>query len=159
MEGDSKALRLRAHRARATGVTACGTLHAVTANDFRHIALGLRDVIERAHMEHPDFRVNGRIFASLNHDESRGMVVLTPEQQEQYIRDNPAAFQPESGAWGRAGCTRVLFDAVDEETLGQALTLSWQNSIAKGPTRSKAKAPAGRPKPASRARTARHRSK
>jgi hypothetical protein len=106
---------------------------------FRRIALGMRDTAEGAHMDHPDFRVGGRIFASLTHDESRGMVKLTPEQQQAFIRDQPAAFHPESGAWGRAGCTRVQLAAVDEETLGEALTLAWQNSVAKGPTRPRSK--------------------
>jgi hypothetical protein len=109
------------------------------AGDFRRIALGMRDTAESAHMDHPDFRVNGRIFATLNHDETRGMVVLTPDQQETFIRQHPSVFEPESGAWGRAGCTRVHFDALDEETLGEALTLAWQNGVAKGPTRSKTK--------------------
>lgn len=114
------------------------------ATDFRRIVLGLREVIESAHMEHPDFRVNGRIFATLSQDESRGMVVLTPEQQAWFVREHAAAFQPESGAWGRSGCTRVQLRSVDEETLGEALTLAWQNAVARGPTRSKAKSSARR---------------
>ena len=111
-----------------------------TAADFRRIVLGMRDTAEGAHMDHPDFRVGGRIFASLTHDESRGMVILTPEQQETFIREQPAVFQAESGAWGRAGCTRVQLAVVDEETLGEALTLAWQYGVAKGPTRPRAKA-------------------
>ena len=114
------------------------------AKDFRRIALGLQDALEGAHMGHPDFRVGGRIFASLNHDQTRGMVVLTAEQQERFVRENPSAFQPENGAWGRAGCTRVDLESVDEETLGEALTLARQNSIRKGPARSKTKAAAKR---------------
>lgn len=109
----------------------------LAATDFRRIVLAMRDAIAGAHMGHPDFRVNGRIFASLNADETRGMVVLTPEQQERFVREHPAAFEPESGAWGRSGCTRVHLQAVDEETLGEAATLAWQNSIRKGPPRSK----------------------
>ena len=108
-----------------------------TAKDFRRIALAMRDTAESAHMNHPDFRVNGRIFATLTQDESRGMVVLTPDQQQTFVRRYPDAFVPESGAWGRAGCTRVHWRSVDEETLGEALTLAWQNGIAKGPTRPK----------------------
>lgn len=114
------------------------------ADTFRRIALGMRDVIEGAHMAHPDFRVNGRIFASLNHDQSRGMVILTPEEQERFIRDHPSVFEPEAGAWGRAGCTRVHLHQAEEETLGEAVTLAWQTGVAKGPTRSKAKAPGTR---------------
>jgi hypothetical protein len=55
------------------------------------------------------------------------MVKLTPEQQQEFIRDHPAVFAPENGAWGRAGCTRVRFDAADGEMLGAALTLARQN--------------------------------
>jgi hypothetical protein len=112
------------------------------AKDFRRIVLRLPDTVESAHMGHPDFRVNGRIFATLNDDETRGMVVLTPDQQERFVRENPSVFQSESGAWGRAGCTRVHLASVDEETLGEALTLAWQNGVAKGPSRSTARAAA-----------------
>lgn len=82
-----------------------------------------------AHMGHPDFRVNGRIFATLHADDAWGMVKLTPEQQQEFIARDPS-FVPEKGAWGRQGCTAVRLDAVDEDTLGEALTLAWQ-SIAK----------------------------
>jgi hypothetical protein len=114
----------------------------LTARDFRRIVLGLRDTTEGAHMGHPDFRVNGRIFASLTSDESRGMVVLTPDQQQRFVRDAPSAFEPESGAWGRAGCTRVHLSSADEEAVGEAATLARQHAIAKGPTRAKPKASA-----------------
>jgi hypothetical protein len=109
----------------------------LNATDFRRIVLHLPDTLESAHMGHPDFRVNGRIFASLNDDGTRGMVVLTPDQQERFVGENPSVFQPESGAWGRSGCTRVHLASVEEETLGEALTLAWQNGVAKGPSRSK----------------------
>ena len=118
----------------------------LTAREFRRIVLGLRDTIERAHMGHPDFRVNGRIFASLTSDETRGMVVLTPEQQQRFVREAPSAFEPESGAWGRAGCTRVHLSSADEDAVGEAATLARQNAVAKGPTRSTSK-PASKRKP------------
>lgn len=99
---------------------------------FRRTALGMSDAVESAHMGHPDFRVHGRIFATLHGDNLRGMVKLTPDQQERFVRDNPATFEPENGAWGRQGCTRVLLSAVDEETLGEAMTLAWQNTARSG---------------------------
>ena len=79
-------------------------------------------------MGHPDFRVNGRIFATLHPDLRHGMVKLTPAQQEALVREHPAAFEPESGAWGRHGCTAVRIDAVDDETLGEAITTAWRNT-------------------------------
>jgi hypothetical protein len=104
----------------------------LSARAFRRIALGMKDAIEGAHMGHPDFRLNGRIFATLHSDDQWGMVKLTPDQQQDFVRENPATFTPEKGAWGRQGCTRVRLDSVDEDTLGEALTLAWQNTARKG---------------------------
>ncbi len=97
-------------------------------NTFRRIALGLDGAIESAHMGHPDFRANGRIFATLHQDMLWGMVKLTPEQQQDFIRDDPDSFKPEAGAWGRSGCTAVQLATVSDEVLGEALTLAWKNS-------------------------------
>jgi hypothetical protein len=92
------------------------------------MALALEGAVESAHMGHPDFRVDKRIFATLHGDKQFGMVKLTPEQQASFIDDHPAAFAPEAGAWGRSGCTRVTLMAADEDTLGEALTLAWRNT-------------------------------
>jgi hypothetical protein len=100
----------------------------VTAQRFRHLALALEGASEGAHMGHPDFRVDKRIFASLHHEDQFGMVKLTPDQQAAFIEDHPEAFAPEAGAWGRSGCTRVILKAVDEDALGEALTLAWRNT-------------------------------
>ena len=102
----------------------------VTPNDFRKIALRLQNAVEGAHMAHPDFRVNGRIFATLHTDGKQGMVKVTPDQQRDFIHSQPAAFAPASGAWGRQGCTMVQLSVVDEETLGEAMTLAWQAAAA-----------------------------
>ncbi len=107
----------------------------MTADDFRRIALGMRGVIESAHMGHPDFRVNGRIFATLRPDHGRGMVKLTPDDQREFIAQHPSAFAPESGAWGRAGSTAVRLEAVDDEVLGEALTLAHRTASAMPPLR------------------------
>lgn len=101
-------------------------------NKLRRMALAMKGVVERAHMGHPDFRVNDRIFATLHADPAWGMVKLTPEQQQDFVsRDE--AFVPENGAWGRQGCTAVQLEQVDDEILGEALTLAWQN-VARQPT-------------------------
>ena len=113
----------------------------MTANTFRRIALGMKEANEGSHMGHPDFRAHGRIFATLKPGLKSGMVVLTPEQQEVFVREHPGVFAPENGAWGRPGCTGLLLAAVDEETAGEALTLAWQNSAAKAKAKSKAKRP------------------
>ena len=122
-----------------------------SAADFRRLALGLRDTTEKAHHGHPDFRAEGRIFASLHHSMERGMVKLTLDQQHELMRAHPHAFTPEAGAWGRQGCTRVLLAQVDAETLGEALTMARQNLDQKpAPARS-----ARRGRPAARGRAGR----
>jgi len=105
------------------------------ADDFRRIALGLTGASEGAHMGHPDFRINGRIFATLHADLETGMVKLTPDEQREFVRDAPGAFRPENGAWGEQGCTAVRLDSVDEETLGEALTLAARAAAARPPAR------------------------
>jgi hypothetical protein len=99
----------------------------VRARDFRRIALGMQGAIEHAHMGHPDFRANGKIFATLHTGDRFGMVKLTPQQQKAFIAQHPAMFSPEAGAWGRQGCTRVRLEAADEESVGEAMTLAWRN--------------------------------
>jgi hypothetical protein len=133
----------------------------LSADDFRRIALGMVDAIEGAHMGHPDFRVNGRIFATLHPDHLFGMVKLTPDQQSRFVLENPSTFVPENGAWGRGGCTAVRLDSADEDTLGEAMTLAWQNSASKPaahrrrPVTRRSKPAAGRPKAKRTARRAR----
>src|SRR5262249_21339685 len=102
----------------------------MTPNDFRKIALRLQDATEGEHMAHPDFRVQGRIFATLHPDGQQGMVKVTPDQQRDFIHQHPATFTPASGAWGRQGCTMVRLSAVDEGTLGEAMTLAWRLDVA-----------------------------
>src|SRR5262245_47618760 len=107
----------------------------MTSDGFRRIALGMEGVIESAHRGHPDFRVGGRIFATLGYpDGSYGMVVLTPDQQRSWVREHAAAFVRVKGSWGEQGCTNVRLEAVDEDALGEALTLARQNAVRKGPT-------------------------
>ncbi len=105
----------------------------MTVAAFRRLALALPQAEERAHMGHPDFRANGRIFATLSADGTRGMVKLTPDQQRDLLRERSDAFAPEAGAWGRSGCTRVHLALVDEEALGAAMTLAWQNTVRRAP--------------------------
>jgi hypothetical protein len=128
----------------------------MTPAGFRRIALALTDVVEQAHHGHPDFRVGGRVMASLGYpDKQWGMVVLTPDQQRAFAREHPEVFVPAKGAWGEQGCTTVRLEAVDDEALGEALTLARQNAVAKGPTRpAKRKAAAAVKRPARRKQTA-----
>jgi hypothetical protein len=100
----------------------------LTPDQFRGLALAMEGAIESAHMGHPNFRANGRIFATLHPENESGMVKLTTEQQQELLREGSDAFVPASGAWGRQGCTTVKLAAVDEDMLDQAITLAWQNT-------------------------------
>jgi len=101
----------------------------MTPDEFRRLALKMEGATEGAHMGHPDFRANGRIFATLYPDNGRGMVQLKPDQQADFLLVDQSAFAPASGAWGRQGSTTVQLALVDEDTLGEAMTLAWQNTV------------------------------
>jgi hypothetical protein len=103
----------------------------MTADEFRGLALSLPEATEESHMAHPDFRVGGKIFATLGADEEWGMVKLTPDQQATLVRAEPAAFQPASGAWGQRGATIVRLSDADESTVRQALRAAWRNTAPK----------------------------
>ena len=120
------------------------------------MALAMEGAEEGAHMGHPDFRAGNRIFVTLQHDRAFGGLMLTPDQQARFLGEYPKAFEPAAGAWGRAGATIVRLAAVPEEALGEAITLAWQNAVAKGPSRPARKRPAAaRKRPASTTRGAR----
>ena len=104
----------------------------MTRADFRRIALSFPETEERAHMGHPDFRVGGKIFATLGHpDKKSGMVKLAPEDQHNFLREHPAVFNPCSGAWGRQGATNVLLSTIDKPTLERALLAAWRYRASK----------------------------
>ena len=99
------------------------------AAGFRRMILGLTGAAEGAHMGHPDFRVAGRIFATLNADETTAMVKLPVDQQPRFIQTH-AAFRPASGAWGLQGATLIDLASADEEVVGEAATIAWQHVAA-----------------------------
>jgi hypothetical protein len=106
----------------------------VKAKDFRRIALGLVGAVEKEHMGHPDFRANGRIFASLHANEQSGSVKLTPEEQRELVRSHSKVFTPAAGAWGRQGWTNVRLSEADRATARAAVLLAWQNVVEKRPS-------------------------
>ena len=113
----------------------------MTPSQFRKLALSFDGAVEASHMNHPDFRAaNGKIFATLNEDSTRGMAVLTPEQQAELIDRAPEVFVPAAGAWGRGGSTMIVLAKADAEIVGEALTLAWKRvSVAARAKRAKAK--------------------
>ena len=99
----------------------------MTAADFRKIALSMPEAIESEHMAHPDFRVGGKIFASLGYpDKEHGMVVLPTDEQARLVKSFPKVFSPAKGAWGKQGSTCVRLEMVDKRTLQAALEIAWR---------------------------------
>lgn len=103
----------------------------MTADEFRSLALSLPEASEGAHMRHPDFRVDGKIFATLGPEEEWGMVKLSPDQQASYIRVEPEVFEPFNGTWGRQGATKVHLDQAQESSVLGALIAAWKNTAPK----------------------------
>jgi hypothetical protein len=100
----------------------------MTAADFRKIALSLPDTAESSHFNVPDFRVGGKIFATLGYEKDGcGVLLLTPEQQAGMIADAPEIFTPVPGGWGRKGSTLVRLSKVKRDILEAALRTAWTN--------------------------------
>jgi hypothetical protein len=112
----------------------------MSVSDFRRLALSMPDATEASHFGNPDFRVGGRIFATLSLErDGYGVLLLTPEQQTGMVEDEPAVFSPVPGGWGRNGSTRVLLSKVAPDVLEAALRIAWQNRVAKNSGPKKAK--------------------
>ena len=99
----------------------------MTSDEFRSIALSLPGAEERSHMDHPDFRVGGKIFATLGPDLTWGMAKLTPAQQQDYLRMDSANFKPASGKWGTGGATVITLAYAEDDIVRNALHTAWQN--------------------------------
>lgn len=109
-----------------------GAEERMTAEAFRSIALALPDVEEREHMDHPDFRVGGAVFASLGYPDSEwAMVKLHPDQQRDLVAAAPKMFTPVKGGWGEKGCTSVLLKEATEARVKNALYAAWRNAAVK----------------------------
>jgi hypothetical protein len=107
----------------------------MTADDFREMVLAMEGATERSHMGHPDFRANGRIFASLHSGDRMGMVKLTPEEQRACVRDAPETFEPSAGAWGRQGCTNVRLATANPRAVRAAVLLAYEAALSRPPGR------------------------
>ena len=104
----------------------------MTANDFRKLALSLPETIEAEHMDHPDFRVGGKIFATLGYpDNTCGMVALSPELQQQFLLEDSDAFFAVKGAWGKGGATCVRLAKAKRAIVRSALAAAWKTRAPK----------------------------
>src|SRR6267154_2827046 len=99
----------------------------MNGDDFRRIALSFEGAEESSHMGAPDFRVQGKIFATLaSQNQGYGNLKLTLEQQADFVRELPDVFLPIPGGWGRMGMTHIRLAAASEDVLTGALHTAWQ---------------------------------
>jgi hypothetical protein len=104
----------------------------MNAADFRRIALSLEGAEEGSHMGSPDFRVGGRIFATLaSQARGYGNLMLTPEQQADFVAGLPEVFVPVPGGWGKGGATHLRLSAANEDVASGALRTAWKTCLAK----------------------------
>ena len=111
----------------------------MTVHDFRRIALSFDSAEEGSHFGSPDFRVGGRIFATLAHaKEGYGNLMLDEEQQAAFVSELPDVFVPVPGGWGRMGATHIRLAAANKDVLEGALRAAWKLRVDKN-ARSKSK--------------------
>lgn len=104
----------------------------MTAEEFRRIALSFPEAVERSHMGHADFRVGGKIFATLGYpNDGFGVAMLTPQDQDLLVRDYPSTFAPAAGAWGAKGSTTILLRGASKRAVKLALEAAWRKRAPK----------------------------
>ncbi|HKQ97863.1 MAG TPA: MmcQ/YjbR family DNA-binding protein [Candidatus Polarisedimenticolia bacterium] len=104
----------------------------MTPAQFRKLALALPEAEASSHMGHPDFRVGGKVFATLGYpDAGWGMAKLTPDQQDAFMAMKPEVFKPAAGAWGLRGATCVLLKDAPAGLVRDALKAAWTNTAPK----------------------------
>ncbi len=125
----------------------------MNAADFRRLALRLDGAEEGSHMGSPDFRVGGRIFATLAHQaQGYGNLMLLPEQQAAFVEEEPEMFLPVAGGWGRNGATHIRLTAANEDALAGALRTAWKLRVEKNDKTSKTKSTSTGRKPAAKSK-------
>lgn len=111
-------------------------------SDFRRIALSFEGAVEGSHMGAADFRVGGRIFATLaSQDQGYGNLMLTPELQADFVEELPEVFVPIHGGWGRMGMTHIRLAKASEDVLTGALRAAWKLRVEKNSKAGKKRAP------------------
>jgi hypothetical protein len=111
----------------------------MTSDDFRKIALSMPGAVEAGHMDHPDFRIAGKIFATLGYPNHEfGMLKVPPEEQIVLVAAHPSVFGPAAGAWGRNGSTLVRLDVARDAVVRRAMELACDATRAKPAKKRKA---------------------
>lgn len=104
----------------------------MTPAGFRRLALRLPEAVEASHMGHPDFRVAGKVFGTLGYPKAGfAVVMLSPDDQDFFVRVHPATFAPVKGGWGKSGSTTVALAAADRGAVEAALEAAWRRRAPK----------------------------
>jgi len=104
----------------------------MTPDSFRTLARRLPGVVEMAHMGHPDFRVDGKIFATLDYPKPGWAAVgLTPDDQEVFVKLHPKAFVAVKGKWGEQGATNIVLRLAPKPAVSAALTAAYETRLAR----------------------------
>jgi hypothetical protein len=112
----------------------------MNAQDFRRLALLLEGAEEGSHMGAVDFRVGGRIFATLaSVKQGYGNLMLSVEQQAAFVEEQPNLFLPVPGGWGRMGATHIRLASASEDALAGALRTAWKLRVEKNAKAGKTK--------------------
>ena len=96
-------------------------------DSFRALALGFPQAVESSHFDVADFRVGGKIFATLRPSDDRAVLKLSPDQQRLLMETSPGLFEPVKGSWGQKGWTRVILATTDEATVRHAMAMAWKS--------------------------------
>ncbi|MDQ6679134.1 MAG: MmcQ/YjbR family DNA-binding protein [Acidobacteriota bacterium] len=113
------------------------------ASDFRRIALSLEGATAGSHMGVEDFRVGGRIFATLaSQSQGFGNLMLTAEQQRAFVEEQPELYVPIAGGWGRMGMTHIRLTEASVDAMTGALRAAWKLRIEKNAKAARKRSPA-----------------
>jgi hypothetical protein len=99
----------------------------MTAEQFRDLALSFPESVQGSHFDTTDFRVSGKIFATLRPNDERAVLKLTPDEQRLFAETLQGMLQPVKGSWGLKGWTQVLLDKADQEAVRHVMATAWKS--------------------------------
>lgn len=99
----------------------------MTGEEFRALALTFPEAVAASHFDTADFRVRGKIFATLREADARAVLKLSPDEQKLFMTTSPGMFEPVKGGWGQKGWTRVMLERADAATVRHVMTAAWKS--------------------------------
>ena len=103
----------------------------VAIEAFRKLALSFENVTEEPHFEKTSFRINKKIFATLDLKNERAVLKLNEIDQSVFCASGELDFYPIPNKWGKQGWTIVELSKARTAMLADALSRSYQNVAVK----------------------------